>query len=145
MKLIYRYIIGSLTLIILTFSGAQAKVLIHCGPSKGQAYFFNHPTWNPNPSGWADDGISNGRIILTSENEEWDILFSDSFNSTGYRSDGADVILLSSDENFIRIGAFADLYTDIYNFNLKEKTVVWSSNKSGPFAGKVAVYFSDCN
>ena len=123
----------------------QAEVLMHCGSSKGQAYFFNDKIMNPEPSGWQDDGISKGRIILSKDGEDWDVLFGDALSSSGYRSDGAAVILLHSSDNFIRIGAFHYNYSDIYNFNLKEKTVVWSSNKSGPLMGKVAVYFSDCN
>lgn len=122
----------------------RAEILMHCGPSKGQAYYFNDPTFNPNPSGWSDDGIKNGRIILSKEGEEWDILFGDAAGSSGYRSDGASVFMLSANDRFIRIGAFADNYSDIYNFDFIEKTVVWTTNKSGPFMGKVGAYFSDC-
>ena len=131
--------------IIIFATQARTEILIHCGPSNGQAYFFNDPTFNPNPSGWQEDGMSKGRIILSKEGEDWDILFGDALGSNGYRSDGATVIPLASNERFIRVGAFADHYSDVYNFNLIEKTVVWSSNKSGPLMGKVAVYFSDCN
>ena len=131
--------------IVIFATQARAEILMHCGPSKGQGYFFNDPTFNPNPSGWHEDGMSKGRIILSKEGEDWDILFGDAAGGSGYRSDGATVIPLASNEKFIRIGAFADNYSDVYNFNLVEKTVVWSSNKSGPLMGKVAVYFSDCS
>ena len=52
--------------------------------------------------------------------------------------------MLHSGEKFIRVGAFADNYADIYNFDREDNKLVWSSNKSGPFSGKVAVYESDC-
>ena len=64
--------------------------------------------------------------------------------SSGYRQDGAQVIILHFGDKFIRVGAFADNYTDIYNFDRLEKKLAWSSNKTGPLMGKVSVYESNC-
>ena len=77
--------------------------------------------FNSEPSGWHKDGINNGRIILTKDGDNWDILFGDAAGSSGYRSDGATVILLAWTDEFIRLGAFANNYSDVYNFNLKEQ------------------------
>lgn len=133
-----------IAIFIMLGSQVNAEVLMHCGSSKGQAYIFNHPIFNSEPSGWHKDGINNGRIILTKDGDNWDILFGDAAGSSGYRSDGATVILLAWTDEFIRLGAFANNYSDVYNFNLKEKTVAWTSNKSGPLMGKAAVYLSSC-
>tara|TARA_B110001450_G_scaffold188498_1_gene176574 strand:+ start:1116 stop:1310 length:195 start_codon:yes stop_codon:yes gene_type:complete len=55
----------------------NAELLMHCGSSKGEAYIFNHSVFNSESSGWHKDGIGNGRIILTKEGDNWDILFGD--------------------------------------------------------------------
>ena len=55
----------------------NAELLMHCGSSKGEAYIFNHPVFNSKSSDWHKDEISNGRIILTKEDDNWNILFGD--------------------------------------------------------------------
>ena len=85
---------------------------------------------------------SNGQVLKW-DGSNW-IPQNDAAGSSGYRSDGATVILLAWTDEFIRLGAFANNYSDVYNFNLKEKTVAWTSNKSGPLMGKAAVYLSSC-
>ena len=131
--------ITMLALVLMLASKAGAEVLMHCGPSEGHAYFFYDPIYNSNASEWNKDGMSKGRIIFTLEGDNWDILFGDAAGSSGYRSDVAVVAPLAITDRYIRIGAFADNYSDIYNFNLIEKTVVWTSNKSGPLMGKIAI------
>ena len=120
------------------------EVLAMCGSSQGRGYFFKHELFNPSGGSWLEDGISNGQITLVRDGEEVDILFGDAVGSTGYRQDGAQVIILHFGDKFIRVGAFADNYTDIYNFDRLEKKLAWSSNKSGPLMGKVSVYESNC-
>ena len=120
------------------------EVMAMCGASSGTGYFFKDTLYNPEGGRWLDDGISNGQITLVRDGESYDILFGDAARGTGYRQDGAQVFMLHSGEKFIRVGAFADNYADIYNFDREDNKLVWSSNKSGPFSGKVAVYESDC-
>ena len=94
-------------------------------------------------SAYHDEGVYCALVCCTG-GEEGDILFGDAVGSTGYRQDGAQVIILHFGDKFIRVGAFADNYTDIYNFDRLEKKLAWSSNKSGPLMGKVSVYESNC-
>ena len=103
-------------------STVSAEVVMHCGASLGKSYFITDPIFNPEPSSWQEDGMSNGRIILTKEEDDWDILFGDALGSTGYRSDGASVVLLAVTDRFLRIGAFHQNYADIYNFDFAEKS-----------------------
>ena len=91
-----------------------------------------------------NDGISNGQITLVHDGSNIDILFGDAARATGYREDGAEVALLYFGEKYIRIGAFHDNFAEIYNFDRENSEVAWSSNKSGPLGGKVAVYTSKC-
>jgi len=124
---------------------ANAEVVAHCGASQGTSYFFHDEIFNPEGPDWAEDGIGNGRIILVREAEDWDILFEDVFGSPGYRSDGATVILLAMNAQYITVGAFHPNYVDTYTFNLVANEVVWTSHKTGTFAPKVAIYRADCS
>ena len=55
----------------------NAELLMHCGSSKVKAYIFNHSVFNSESSSWHKNAISNRRIILTKEGDNWDILFGD--------------------------------------------------------------------
>lgn len=125
---------------------AEPVVLARCGASKGQGYFFNDPVMNPNPSAWEEDGISNGTIFLVAEDDKFDIRFDDALSAgIGYRAEGAEVIMLGSTENLIRVGAFHANYSEIYTFDLKGKVVIWTSSKTGPITAKVAIYEAKCD
>ena len=54
------------------------------------------------------------------------------------------MILLHFSDKYICVGAFHNNFADIYHFDRETFEVVWSSNKSGPITGKVAVYVSKC-
>ena len=128
-------------LMLMIGSPAGAEVLLHCGASKGKTFYFSYGS---QPAEWIEDRISNGRIILTRDGNDWDILFNDASSQSDYRADGATVLLLFRDERYIRVGAFDEEYSDIYNFDFKDRVGAWSSSKS-TLMGKVGVYFSDCN
>jgi len=125
-------------------SNTGLSVWAMCGASKGQGYYFKDELMNPDGPNWSEDGISNGQITLVENRDQVDILFGDAARATGYVQDGAQVILLHLSDKYIRVGAFHNNYADIYNFNRETSEVVWSSNKSGPITGKVAVYVSKC-
>jgi hypothetical protein len=119
-------------------------VLIRCGTSAGQAFFFQDEVYSPSGSEWVEDEFSTGKIILVKLGEEWDIQFDDLLGSNGYRQDGAKVIPLLNKPGMLTVGAFHSNYADIYTFDFAHKVVAWSSNKLGPFAPKVAVYTATC-
>ncbi|PWL35002.1 MAG: hypothetical protein DCO97_11565 [Marivita sp. XM-24bin2] len=52
------------TILIPSAVAAQDGVIARCGASEGQGYFFHDPIMNPSGPEWADDGISNGKILL---------------------------------------------------------------------------------
>jgi hypothetical protein len=132
---------------ILMASSATAQlpegVIARCGASKGHAYFFAAPM-NPDGPRWVEDGISNGKIVLVRLGDEWDIQFDDVLDSSGYRQDGARVMLLMQNESLVTVGAFSAQYVDIYTFDLDGREVAWTSNKHGPIAPKSAAYRAKC-
>ena len=79
------------------------EVLAMCGSSQGRGYFFKHELFNPSGGSWLEDGISNGQITLVRDGEEVDILFGDAVGSTGYRQDGAQVIILHFEINLLEL------------------------------------------
>lgn len=126
------------------FAQATEGVLIRCGASSGHAFFFQDEFFNPEGSGWQEDGMSSGKIILVKLGNEWDIQFDDAIGTSGYRQDGARVIPLSGKSEMLTVGAFNSDYVDIYTFDFIGKQVAWSSSKLGPFAPKVAAYAAEC-
>ncbi len=129
-----------------TFAAESQGVIARCGESKGQGYFFRDAFYNPNGPNWAEDGITNGKIILVHLGDEWDIQFDDSLGANSYRQEGATVMPLNDGSGpFLTIGAFTGTYTDIYTFDMSGGEVVWTSAKSGTPIKKVAIYRSSCS
>lgn len=122
----------------------KTNVIAMCGASEGISYNFRDDIVNPDGPDWSNDEISDGQITLVQSGDQFDILFGDAMRATSYSSDGAQVVLLHWGNQFIRVGAFSNEYADIYNFDRIISQVAWSSNKSGPILGRVAVYVSDC-
>jgi hypothetical protein len=100
---------------------------------------------NPEGPEWADDGISGGKIILVRLGNEWDIQFDDAFGASGYRQDGATVLVLGAADGKLTVGAFRGTYTEIYTFNFDGREVIWTSHKTGTFLPKVAIYRAECD
>lgn len=140
------YLLRRLSVALVCGAGvpASAEVVAHCGASQGTGYFFHDERFNPTGPDWAEDGMSNGRIILVRDGDDWDILFSDAVGSFGYRQDGATVLLVGNNGDFLTIGAFHPNYVDTYTFDLSGLEVVWTSHKTGTAIQKVAIYRADC-
>lgn len=144
---VYKSILG-ITLATITsgeIASAQSGegVLLRCGASTGQGYFFYDEVMNPTGPSWDHDGIANGQILLVKLGQEWDIQFGDAIGAYGYRQDGAEVMPLGSSDSFLTVGAFHRYYTDIYTFNLLSNEVLWTSHKIGAIP-KVAIYRAEC-
>lgn len=88
--------------------------------------------------------MSNGSILLVRLGQEWDIQFGDALGAYGYRQDGATVVLLTSRETHLMVGAFHPNYADIYTFDLVNREVGWTSSKIAPFSKKVAAFNAKC-
>lgn len=133
------------TILIPGAVAAQDGVIARCGASEGQGYFFHDPVMYPNGPEWADDGISNGKLLLVRLGEEWDIQFGDTIGEYGYRQDGATVFPVGQTEDILTIGAFRGTYVDMYTFNFSNNEVLWTSHKIGTAIAKVGIYRAECS
>lgn len=126
-------------------ASASEGAIARCGAPKGTGYFFFDELMNPNGPEWGDDGISDGKMVLISLGDEWDIQFDDIVGAYGYRQDGAEVIPLGASGEKFTIGAFRGTYTDVFTFDIARKEVVWTSHKIGTAIPKVAIYHAACS
>lgn len=138
-------VLGMLSNVGAAGADEQEGVLIRCGASKGEAYYFADDLLNPDGPNWTEDGSSTGKILLVRLGDEWDIQFNDAIGTSGYRQDGAKVFPLTSSDTFLMIGAFHENYSDIYTFDIINNEVAWTSSKIGPIIAKSAVYRADCD
>ena len=112
------------------------EILATCGESKGEEYSFI--------DGWQKSSVSS-TITLILDGEDFDILNSSSINKHySYKEDGLKVLPLYVGEGFIRVGAFHESVTEIYNFSIEDKKVSWSVSRSGATFPKTSVYVADC-
>lgn len=141
----FRRMLATIAIFLVGTNISAAQTLIKCGASSGHAYFFKDPMWNPDEATWQEDGISNGEIRLVLNGDEFDIEFGDVAGGSSYRSEGAEVISLASNDDYLTIGAFTGSYTEIYTFDLNNSIVAWSSHKVGTLFPKVATYVAECS
>ena len=128
------------------FIGGEAigETVISCGASKGYSFFLQNSSLDYD-AGWSEDGISNGKIILVKEGEDFDILFDDIIGGYGYREDGADVFMLGLQNGKITILIVHYNYSDLYTFDLLNNEVVWASQKIAPhLVNKGSLFRADC-
>lgn len=126
-------------------AAAQEGAIARCGASSGQGYFFWDELTNPDGPNWDDDAISNGKIVLIRLGDEWDIQFDDVAGASGYRQDGATVLVLGDNGTKLVVGAFRGTYSDVYTFDFTGRSVTWTSHKLGPIVAKVAIYQAECS
>lgn len=119
-------------------------VIARCGASKGYSFYFKDDLFMPGGSKWADDAISNGKIILVRLGDEWDIQWDDSVLTSGYRQQGFKVVPLMNKPGMVAVGAFSETGSDIYVFDLANKTVGWTTNVIGPLAPKIGAFSAEC-
>jgi hypothetical protein len=126
---------------------AGANVLATCGPSTGQAYYFD------SKPGWYPDKISIGEFIFTMDDKNHpNLIFRDARGKMiDAASDGAQL-------TFTRVAApeFSILLlypqtgvTESYNLIVsgKKRKLLWTSSKvhAGGIITKVGAYTADCD
>jgi hypothetical protein len=144
---VHKVAIRPIFLVIALFLGtaSHAEVVADCGSSTGYAFFLKGSKASSDTGVWVKDGKKEGRIILLLRGpEDWDIQFNDILESSGYRREGAKVVLLQETETLLQFGAFHADYTEVYIFDFSNKEVVWTSSKTDRQQVKVASYHADC-
>jgi len=136
----------AVTASVIAWNGATAQegAIARCGASFGQGFFFWDELTNPSGPNWDDDAIANGKIVLIRLGDEWDIQFDDAARASGYRQDGATVLVLGDSGDKLIVGAFRGTYSDVYTFDFIGRSVTWTSHKLGPIVAKVGIYQADC-
>jgi len=137
-------------LIMLPTTVVQGETISVCGGSVGQSFFFSGPL-NKNQSGWQQDGISNGKIELVRDREQYDIFYADAVGSRSMRADGFEITAIPQPLAEFRTLLAINSSTGIvehYLFHLDRAgngTLLWGSVKGGgAVIAKSGLYKSDC-
>ena len=105
----------------------NAETIASCEGLKGQSYYPDIGMFtDKNTSGWADDGISNGKTSVIRNENSFDILFVDTLGDINSSKDqGAEIRLVMIEQNsFSLTSVFLNSSVEIYSF--------WK-NKEGNF------------
>ena len=130
---------------------ANASIVAKCGPSKGHAYYFSAPLLPKNGTGWQQDGISKGAILLMRDGAEYDVVITDTAGTRSLKADGFQIVDLGHRAPFLVLLAIHPntRVVEHYMFQLQEDgsgTVVWGVLKgSGVGFPKSSIYESTCN
>jgi len=105
-----------------------------------------------NEAGWTEDGISDGQIILTRDEEKFDLIFSDASGKTSSaRGQGGSVYTLRVNPLISLLVIYPpDIVSvaETYTFHLDDDgkgTVAWTTTKAGGLVDKAAVYKAECS
>ncbi len=107
----------SLFFLVVSVIG-QAQDIAVCHSPKGRAYFANLRIVPANKSGWKDDAIDGGRITLTRQEKDLDVLFTDANKRVASsKNSGATVSLMRiSADNFTILVYYPNDTIELYSF-----------------------------
>jgi hypothetical protein len=110
-------------LILAMFSAlsfpALAQDIANCSGARGQAYFPFAGVVSKDKSGWREDAISGGKIIVRKLGaKEYDIIYNDATRSgVSSRNDGGYVLFArGGSQDFSLIVVYPNATTEIYSF-----------------------------
>lgn len=122
-----------------------AQTIIECSGSAGKAFYFDIDPQTGKPTGWVDDGISNGSVVLVVNDNSVDIIIKDAVSTFSARADGATVTLLEVRDPFVEIlVSYPQGAKELYTFDVKERRLVWSQHKFGVLFDKASTFISEC-
>lgn len=112
-----------------------------CGKSAGHSYIMDG-------TGWTEDGIANGIIVLRRRGEEFDLLIGDSSGSSfSARDDGAKIFGREDGGAFQVVVVYPALAVETYLFAAPAKgraSLAWTSSKRSGIADRVSAFVSSC-
>lgn len=80
-------------ILCLDCDAARAEIITRCGASKGYSYFFKGALVPKDKSGWQEDSISGGDILLVKNGKDYDIIYTDALGGTkSARADGFTIV-----------------------------------------------------
>ena len=143
-----------IAILLLFPSFAFGEVITTCGASKGYGYYFEGGIVPKDKSGWSEDSISKGHIILVLEGDgkEFNIYYKDAEMTKSAKEDGGKVLLAHLDENFQTIMILV-IYpgqgvVEHYLFRLDGSGnggVVWGNDKGTNLMAKGTLFKATCS
>ena len=143
-----RLILIAFAILLLPASNASAGSIAHCGGSSGYAYYIQGGLVTEKKSGWGEDGISKGQILLIQDGKEFDIIHTDASGGTrSSKGDGGKVIAVGRDANSIMLiviypGKTVESY--LFRQHGKSGEVVWTQMKLDDLISKAQTFKADC-
>ena len=131
-------------------STAHSEVVTVCGASKGYSFFFPGHLVPNDQSGWHEDQVSPGKIILTVEGDNIDVIFSDAQGTKSAHSQGGIVKFMpGSADGFFGIMVFYSAGAmEHYIFQI-DKTgkgvVAWGTSRYGGVIQKSTLFTAACD
>ncbi len=137
----------SLTIMMAFAAGPiSAQTIIECSGSAGKAYYFDNDPQTDEPTGWVDDGISAGSVVLVRNGEALDIIIRDAFGTMSASAEGATVVLLEFRDPFIEVlVSYSQGAKELYTFDLQARRLIWSQHKFGVMFDKAHTFLADCS
>ena len=135
-------------LLLLSFAASAEGFTISCGASKGYSYFFEGGLVGKDKEGFIDDGISNGKISLTVDEEgNPDVLTLDSTGSLkSATSQGGKVFMPSTSDNGANwVIQYGDGTLEVYSYSITSNKVAIYRNTVGSLFPKNSLFISDCS
>ena len=130
---------------------AEAEVITRCGASKGTSWYFFGPMVSREKSGWNEDGISQGEILLILDRGDADIVYTDAFGTRSSRGDGGTVVLLSENSApgfVLALAVYPQTATaEHYVFQLDQAgngLVMWGTARAGGAIQKSTLLQARC-
>lgn len=114
-------ILINLISLVLGVSSAAADVVTNCHSPQGYSYFIAGKIVPTKGAGWKEDGITNGRYLVTRDADgKYDIIYTDAFNRTvSSRADGAAVIVVStSDNHLVLVVTYPEMSVETWYFRI---------------------------
>ena len=148
----FDFLIKSSFLVVTLFLYPSVSVSdglnISCGASKGYSYFFEGGLVGKDKEGFIDDGISNGKISLTvDEDGNPDVLTLDSTGSLkSATSQGGKVFMPTTSDNGANwVIQYGDGTLEVYSYSITSKKVAIYRNTIGSLFPKNSLFISDCS
>mgnify|MGYP003987914261 CR=1 FL=1 len=99
-----RLILIAVAMYLFPVSNASAGSVAHCGGSFGYAYHIQGGLVTEKESGWGEDSISKGQLLLIKGGKDFDIIHTDATGGTrSSKGDGGKVITIGGDANSIML------------------------------------------
>jgi hypothetical protein len=133
---------------------AFGQVITSCGASKGYSYFFEGGIVPKDKSGWSEDAISKGQMILVLEEngKEVNIYYKDAQTTKSAKEDGGKVHLMYIDDNLqtiiILVNYPGNGVIEHFMFRLDGKgngSVVWGTDRTTSRYAKASLFKASCS